>query len=791
MLSLMDPVEIEDLVVFRDDGDSRKFYLLPDRPVIPLDDQGVPEFLFIKYIKDLDSTPDSADAGGGWVQFRCALTIDPAREQRVKDALHTRLEEEKAAGKQPFGNPIDSTDPLLAAPLWSDGKVSLATFKATDTGLVRHATDTVPADLAGDLGASLALELDPDGAEIFWSAFQGTTEQQLPILVTYQLTYKARVSAKMEIHASRDVIHQEIWKWAEPYRLLRAPFVRYVKVPYQGTFEKSSLVSLRASFAEPIVPMILRPQLGEVIHKTIVDNKITVRIETDQAGSGDDADKVRDLMFKVATEVLSDRLIPALFGDGSTQPGADSAGDATAGKQLLQVPEDGGDGTASFDLTLDEQSTLERPVNPNGPVQILIASPQALASCFRELRLSDGFFSAMKVTASTAGVNFERDGLDSIHVFFRYEQQDEASPDKPWVRRSQDGMLRSEKDALYWRFDTARDAGGGHKRGYEFRMDVFYREGPPSATGCMPRSDRMLTITPHAMGALRVELVLTAGKDRVASARVALKHLSQQPGAAPFQAALELTPDANKRTWFQYTGELTDSDLTQPEYTYQVRYRVADGEIVMPEVRSTAQSLEIPSPFKKVISFILRPQGSFDGVANISGDVVYEDAAHQYLVRRSFALGRLTDSYTFEVPILEGGPEAARWAARLNRADGSALDLAPGQGAPGTVWLGTEIDFLSVQILPDLIDFDHDVQLAVVELSYHDAGNGIAAQQTFTFSKTARAQQLWKVGRRDHNADKYDVDIRYIAYDRAKSSEVHQRQVQDQVLLLDRSAGTA
>src|SRR5262249_48404870 len=178
MLSLMDPVEIEDLVVFRDDEDARKFYLLPDRPVIPLDDQGVPEFLFIKYIKDLDSTPDTADVGGGWVQFRSTLTLDPAREKRVKDALHTRLQEGKAAGKQPFGHAIASTDPLLAAPLWTDGKVSLATFKASDTGLVRHATDTVAADLAGDLGASLALELDPNGAEIFWSAFQGATEQQ-------------------------------------------------------------------------------------------------------------------------------------------------------------------------------------------------------------------------------------------------------------------------------------------------------------------------------------------------------------------------------------------------------------------------------------------------------------------------------------------------------------------------------------------------------------------------------------------------------------------------------------
>jgi len=57
MLSLMDPVELEDLVVFRDDEDPRKFYLLPDQPVIPLDDERQPEFLFIKY-QDVGETAE-------------------------------------------------------------------------------------------------------------------------------------------------------------------------------------------------------------------------------------------------------------------------------------------------------------------------------------------------------------------------------------------------------------------------------------------------------------------------------------------------------------------------------------------------------------------------------------------------------------------------------------------------------------------------------------------------------------------------------------------------------------
>jgi hypothetical protein len=60
---------------------------------------------------------------------------------------------------------------------------------------------------------------------------------------------------------------------------------------------------------------------------------------------------------------------------------------------------------------------------------------------------------------------------------------------------------------------------------------------------------------------------------------------------------------------------------------------------------------------------------------------------------------------------------------------------------------------------------------------------------TFTFSKTSRDGKVWKVARKDPGRDAYDAEIRYIAYDRAKSSELHLEQIRDQVLVLDRASG--
>jgi hypothetical protein len=788
VLNLMDPIELEGLVICRDDEDCRKFYPLPDQPVIPLDDEGTPELLFIKYLRDVEEVGEGEEVGGGYVQFRSVLTIAPERRQRVIEALRALLEEEKAAGKRPCGQPITSTEPLLADPLWTGGTVTMSTFQVSDTGLVRYATESAPVDLAGDLGASLRAELDTDGAEIFWGAFRDQRSTQIPILITYQLTYKARISASLEIHASREVIHRRIWQQARPYRLLRMPFVRYVPIAWHGPFMANQLVALRAQFAEPVAAMVEGPQIRETISQTITDNEITVRIDTDEAGGGAQAAEVQEMLFKVATDVLTERVVPSVLGDGSTLPGAGSEAAGQADTSLVQLGESGPGGDMRFDLELTQRSAIERAVNPNGPIHLLVGDPAALERCFRELRLADGFFDTMRVTASTAGVNFERDGIEKLHVFLRYAQRDEANPLRPMINRSTDGVLHSAAEAVHWRFDTARSSSGGHKEEYEYRTDVFYLQGgPPSSTDWTRSTARMLLITPQAMGALRVEAVLTAPREVVDSARVALRHTAGSGDR--FETALELEHERNARTWFQFTGELeTGGDVGAPGYEYQVSYRVGGSEVVTPWTASTAQTLEIPSPFRKVLTFVVRPQGSFEGVSNLSGDIVYEDQAHQYRVVQSFQLVELASFHTFQVPIFAGAPEEARWTARLNRADGSSLTLAPGKGPPGTVWVGTEVDFLSVEVRPDLLDFENDVELALVKLVYVDPANALNETSTFTFTKTARDPRTWRVARKDRALDRYDVDIRYVAYDRSKSSEVSLRQVNDQVLLLDRDA---
>ncbi len=781
MLSLMDPIEIDDLIVYRDDEVPHRFFVMPDQPQIPLDEAGKPDFLFIKYIRSLDELADDTAAGAGYLQFRTSLQLLPERRERVVTALRARLTEDQQAGRKPFGRDITTTEPLLARPLWTKGEVSLLTVSEKSGLAVSVCSAAVP-DLGGDLAGSFNMELSADGAEVVWSAFKDPAKQ-LPMMIAYKLTYKASVSASMSIKADHSQIRERLWQIARPY-VYHPPARRWVLRPFPGQLTPDALAALRAT-APGVTAMVDRNRVREVIQSAI-----TVEIRSD-LGADAAATQTREMLSKIATDMLSERLIPALFGTSETRRGAD-APDAEATTELRPLATDQPDSETHFSFELSQVSTIDREINPNGSLRLLIAPEHMAASeasCFRELRATDEFFKMLRPSARTVGVDFERDGIAAVHVRIRYDQTDDKHPDRPHLRWKCDALLRNKDDVTAWpRLQLARCADQGHKREYEFQTDVIYAESiPMTSTDWLPSTDRELLLTPHALGALRVELVFTARKESVESAQVTLRHTTSR--GVVHQTRLELSAEAPKKNWFQFTGELSRSGETvdEPTYEVEVRYKTAGGEVVMPTFTSSAKTLEIPSPFKRVIRYTLAPQGFTEGVTSVAGDLIYEDAARRYKVVKSFTLDKPGASVVVEVPVLEGGPDSARWEGRIGYSNGSVVALPSGVAREGTTLVGsTTTDFLEVQVipLPDL-DFDRDLQLVIVQLKYEGRPPTL-----MTFNKTTLKPQTWRVPLARPDARRYSYSIRYIANDRSRSAEVKVSDTDEPMILLDRQAAT-
>jgi hypothetical protein len=93
MLYLDAPIgPIRGLMIYRDHEDTNLFYYVPERPRLALND-GVPEFLFLKYRRDITDNPDfDPDAGGqslggGFMAFTVDLGVDDRTLSSIKGEL--------------------------------------------------------------------------------------------------------------------------------------------------------------------------------------------------------------------------------------------------------------------------------------------------------------------------------------------------------------------------------------------------------------------------------------------------------------------------------------------------------------------------------------------------------------------------------------------------------------------------------------------------------------------------------------------------------------------------------
>src|SRR5262249_47049667 len=154
---------------------------------------------------------------------------------------------------------------------------------------------------------------------------------------------------------------------------------------------------------------------------------------------------------------------------------------------------------------------------------------------------------------------------------------------------------------------------------------VYYHDLVLS-TDWEPIAADSLVVDPAAMGAVRVQLAMTARKEEIRSVSVALSY--RKGNGEVLSDVVILTPDDARKTWVKSTGDVRPATpgAPAPTYTYQFTYQTtAAGQITMAPQTSNADTLEVPTPFPKTLTFTFTPQGSFAGLTAIAGEVSYDD----------------------------------------------------------------------------------------------------------------------------------------------------------------------
>ncbi|HYQ88677.1 MAG TPA: hypothetical protein VEU09_03510, partial [Candidatus Binatia bacterium] len=158
------PVRAGELTVFPDLNDPMSYYYVNDKPHLSLDANGKPQFSFLRYVENVRSGADQAEAqegeGGGIVHAVVALSITPEQLQGAQQGLQRVKPGAKIVGPVVF----------------KSGKFGLvSSFKDTNGNLTKQVVGLGNAPILDGEKAAVSMQLTKLGAKILWESFNTPT----------------------------------------------------------------------------------------------------------------------------------------------------------------------------------------------------------------------------------------------------------------------------------------------------------------------------------------------------------------------------------------------------------------------------------------------------------------------------------------------------------------------------------------------------------------------------------------------------------------------------------------
>ncbi len=189
------PVKAGELTLFPEMGNENVYYYLPDKLRLATDENGKPQFSFMKYVENVRSAPGEKDIreglGGGIVHFVISLSVTPDQLSEAKNELRR----------------IDPEGVIKGPVIYSGGTVSvISSFANTKGDLTKQVVGIGNAPLIDGEKAAVSMELTKKGAKILWESFKTPTPD---ISFSFEMELKGfRAPKKAIIEADFDKIYK-------------------------------------------------------------------------------------------------------------------------------------------------------------------------------------------------------------------------------------------------------------------------------------------------------------------------------------------------------------------------------------------------------------------------------------------------------------------------------------------------------------------------------------------------------------------------------------------------------
>ncbi len=189
------PVRAGELIVFPGVSDSQTYYYVSDKPHLATDNNGRPQFSFLRYVDNKPAAADQPDAkegdGGGIVHAVVALSV--TREQL--DAAQRELQR------------LNPTAKIVGPVIFKSGRFGLvSSFKEPNGNLTRQVVGLGNAPILDGEKAAVSIQLTKQGAKLLWESFQTPTPD---ITFSFEMQLEGYLSPKRALlEADFDQIYE-------------------------------------------------------------------------------------------------------------------------------------------------------------------------------------------------------------------------------------------------------------------------------------------------------------------------------------------------------------------------------------------------------------------------------------------------------------------------------------------------------------------------------------------------------------------------------------------------------
>lgn len=189
------PLRVGSLTVFPDLNDENRYYYLTDKPKLALDENGNPQFSFIRYVENVKSsasTDETITEGQGGGIIHAVVELSVSQEQR--DEAQSELARIKPNAR--IEGPI----------IFKSGVFGLVSaFNEEDGELGRRVVGLGTAPILDGHKAAISMQLTKLGAKILWESFRMATPD---VSFTFEMQLEGyRLPKRATIEANFDQIY--------------------------------------------------------------------------------------------------------------------------------------------------------------------------------------------------------------------------------------------------------------------------------------------------------------------------------------------------------------------------------------------------------------------------------------------------------------------------------------------------------------------------------------------------------------------------------------------------------